>query len=51
MITTNDLRIALHDLAIAIPLSGVNDDGVINAYEYNGTAQAITIAAYTLTKK
>lgn len=50
MITPNDLRMALHDLAIAIPLSCVNDDGVINAYEYNGTAQAIIIAVHALAK-
>lgn len=50
MITPNDLRMALRDLARTIPLSGVNDDGVINAYEYNGTAQAIIIATYTLAK-
>lgn len=50
MITPNDLRMALHDLAIAIPLSCVNDDGAINAYEYNGTARAIIIAAHALAK-
>lgn len=50
MPNANDLQIALRDLAIAIRLSCVNDDGVITAYEKNGTAQVIVNAVYALAK-
>lgn len=50
MVTADDLRMALHDLARAIPLSCVNDDGQIYAYEYNGTARVIVLAVTALAK-
>ena len=50
MANANDLQMALHDLARAICLSCVNDDGTINAYEYKGTAQVIVMAVTALAK-
>lgn len=50
MANANDLQIALRDLAIAIRLSCVNDDGMINAYEKNGTARVIVLAVTALAK-
>ena len=50
MPNANDLQLALHDLARAIPLSCVNDDGQIYAYEYNGTARVIVLAVTALAK-
>ena len=50
MANANDLQMALHDLAIAIRLSCVNDDGTINAYEKNGTARVIVLAVTALAK-
>ena len=50
MPNANDLQTALSDLAIAIRLSCVNDDGVINAYEKNGTASVIVLAVTALAK-
>ena len=48
MPNANDIQTALRDLAIAIRLSCVNDDGVINAYEKNGTARVIVLAVTAL---
>lgn len=48
MPNANDMQTALRDLAIAIRLSCVNDDGVINAYEKNGTARVIVLAITAL---
>lgn len=50
MITPNDFQMALHDLAIAIRLSCVTDDGTINAYEKNGTANVVVLAVTALAK-
>lgn len=43
-----DLQTALNDLAIAIRLSCVNDDGTITAYEKNGTGGVIVYAVTVL---
>ena len=48
MPTANDLQTALNDLAIAIRLSCVNNDGIINAYEKNDTARIIVLAVTAL---
>ena len=50
MDNANNLQIALRDLAIAIRLSCVGNDGMINAYEKNGTAQVIVMAVTALAK-
>lgn len=50
MANANDLQLALRDLAIAIRLSCVGNDGTINAYEKNGTARVIVLAVTALAK-
>lgn len=50
MVDANDLQMALNDLVRTIPLSFVNDDGQIYAYEYNGTAKVIVLAVTALAK-
>ena len=46
--TADELAIAMSDLKRALPLSYVDADGIITAYEYNSTSKAIIIAVKTL---